>query len=745
MQNGRCRVSGRRMPRARLLSLAAAALAAATLQAGQQSTAPDVPVFRATTRLLTVDAVVTDKDGHHVTDLEADEFEITYDARRQQLQHAVYVRAGESSVALSQDSPAHPEPQGENITELSQSQSAAALTGALTTPASKFGRVMALVVDDLGLSFESTVAVRNALRKFIDGQVQDGDLVAILRTAGGIGALQQFTTDRRLLHAAADRVQWTILSRSGVTAFAPVVPSAEQRSSGTAEIDDENTIEGLRTSMLAAASLQALEYVIRGVEHLPGRKAVVFFSEGFRLIGRQQGFGSAGNSRVWSAFTKVMDRANRAGVVVYTVDARGLVTGLLTAEDNPQARPVAGGPGGPSSAVAQQQTLLGSQEERHAFLIDSQEGLAFVAEQTGGFSVLNTNDLNLGLQQILRDLQGYYLLGFTTSELMPQTWDPGRVRIRVTRPGLRVRTRQGLFGPADPRTKESEPQPDSLLIAAMSPFNAGAISLRLTSLFGHDPETGPYIRSMLFIDPNALSSTLAADGRHEAKLEVLQVAVGDNGEVLGNWRRTITLRLTDEQFEMAREQGVVYGTRMAVKKPGAYQVRTALQDLGSTAIGSASQFVEVPEVGKGRLALSGVLLQAKTGGKTATETAATELEFTETGDTVSDVLGRPTLRIFGPGTDVVFAYEVYDGLDEKKAQALEMRTTLLRNGRVVYEGPTEPVVAPKTEAKIRVIPIGGLLSLGHDMPPGTYTLEVTVGADRKRRASQWVDLEVRTP
>ena len=74
-----------------------------------------------------------------------------------------------------------------------------------------------------------------------------------------------------------------------------------------------------------------------------------------------------------------------------------------------------------------------------------------------------------------------------------------------------------------------------------------------------------------------------------------------------------------------------------------------------------------------------------------------------------------------------------------------MRTTLLRNGKVVYEGPAQPVEAPDKASKVRVIPIGGLLSLGQDMPPGTYTLQVTVGADKKRRATQWVDLEVRTP
>jgi hypothetical protein len=277
----------------------------------------------------------------------------------------------------------------------------------------------------------------------------------------------------------------------------------------------------------------------------------------------------------------------------------------------------------------------------------------------------------------------------------------------------------------------------------MSPFGGGAIRVRLTSLFGHDPEAGPYIRSLLFIDPNNLTFTRAEDDRHEAALDVLQVAIGENGEVLGNWRRTITLRLTDEQLTDARRQGIVYGTRMAVKKPGAYQVRTAVQDLATSSVGSGSQFLEVPEVGRGRLALSGVLLQAKREGSSAAETAASDLEFTESDTTADEVLGRPTLRIFRPGSDVVYAYEVYDGLDERSAQRLEMSTALLRDGRVVYQSAAEPVRAKKAESRVRVIPIAGLLSLGDDVPPGPYTLQVAVAASGKRRAVQWADLEVR--
>src|SRR4029079_8918845 len=83
-------------------------------------------------------------------------------------------------------------------------------------------RTIALVVDDLTLSYESTYYVRRALKKFVDEQLQDGDLVAIIRTGAGIGALQQFTTDRRQLYAAIERVRWNPIGAGNVGAFAPL-------------------------------------------------------------------------------------------------------------------------------------------------------------------------------------------------------------------------------------------------------------------------------------------------------------------------------------------------------------------------------------------------------------------------------------------------------------------------------------------------------------------------------------------
>lgn len=730
------------------LSAAMAATIGASL--GGQRAPEQPPTFRTATSLVTVDAVVVDGEGRHVTDLTREDFEVFEGGKSQQLRQVVYVPltpAGLTSAPMppvaepGPESASGPVPPPASAKRLGPDPSLAR--------ARDSARLIAVVVDDLGLSFESTAAVRRALSRFVDDQVQPRDMVAILRTGAGVGALQQFTDDKRLLHAAVDRVRWSIISRAGISSFAPVVPPGATGASGnggsgtagTPEGRDDRTIEGLRNSMLATGSLGALEYVVRGVERLPGRKSVVFVSEGFSLIDRQ--------SREWSAFTRVMDRANRAGVVVYTMDARGLATARLNAEDNPQpAAPRAGpsGPGSVSLAAAAQASVLEPMAARDNYLRDSQEALVYMAEQTGGFAILNTNDLNRGFGRVLSDLQGYYLLGFESSAPFQRSWDGGRIRIRVKRPGLRVRARQGFFGPAQPERSTETAPGDPLVVAALSPFSTGALDVRLTALFGHDAKSGSYVRALFFIDPTGVSFEDLPDGRHGARLTFLLITVGDNGQIVSQFRRELDLMLSEDEYRAAKQRGILYNARIPMKTPGGFQVRAAVRDERSSVIGSGSQFFEIPEVGKKKVALSGVVMQ----GTSAVKEAGVAVDSAEPSlapATIEDaVFSEPGIRIFRPGSDAVYTCEIYDGVADAESN-LSTFATLLRDGRTVYQTHESPVRARQKSNALRVVPVAGRLSLGRNMPRGAYTLRVTVSQARggkvQRQASQWVDFEVR--
>jgi VWFA-related protein len=686
------------------------------------------PVFRTSADLVTIDAVVTDGDGRHVTDLTRDDFEVTVAGKQQELQQAIYIETADQPTVLSAMRASTAATPAAAAPAAQRSAASLALRRGALAP-DRIARTIALVVDDLGLSFRGTVDVRRALRKYIDTQVQPGDLVAILRTAGGSGTLQQFTTDRRLLHLAADRLQWDPRSRNAVGFFKVIAPDT-----GVGDVDDSPAGD-LRDAMASVGSFGALEYIARGIAELPGRKCIVFFSEGFggMFADRRE------SGRMWRAMTRMLGRANAAGVVVYTIDARGLVAGGLTAEDNPQQ--VQTGIAGTYDAEA---LVRGKAADRVRYLLDTQESMQFIADQTGGLAITNTNDLNLGLERVLRDQEGYYLLGYTAPKGAPRSgWDQDRVKVRVKRPGLRVRARQGFFGPSDP----NEPRGfglDPLTTAALSPFGSTGITVRLSSFFGHDTKEGAYVRALLFIDSNDLQWDEDTPGRHTATFQMNLLAIGDTGQVLAEWRRLVPVALDYEQYRASQERGIVYSVRTRVKRPGAYQMRAAVRDTNNRATGSAAQYLEVPKVGAGKLALSGVLLKGLAKADAASATGTIE-EGIPAG-LAEAVLIEPQVRVLHPGTEAVYAYEIYDGLKPADAAGLEMATALLRDGRIVYQSPFAPVTTPPRQGgKVRAIPIAGKLALGAEMPPGPYTLEVIV---RGRNANklvrkQWLDFEVR--
>ncbi|HEX4802474.1 MAG TPA: VWA domain-containing protein, partial [Myxococcaceae bacterium] len=165
-------------------------------------------VVRINVNLVQIDAVVTDSKGHRVTDLKSEDFEVLQDGAPQKITSFSYVAEGvkpalQTAVAAQSKDATPPPP--------------------IRLKADQVHRVIALVVDDLGISPSGVAEVRAALKKFVDNDIQPGDMVAIIRTGAGIGALQQFTTDKRLLYASIDRVKFNFNGR--VSSFSPINPA----------------------------------------------------------------------------------------------------------------------------------------------------------------------------------------------------------------------------------------------------------------------------------------------------------------------------------------------------------------------------------------------------------------------------------------------------------------------------------------------------------------------------------------
>jgi hypothetical protein len=227
-------------------------------------------------------------------------------------------------------------------------------------------------------------------------------------------------------------------------------------------------------------------------------------------------------------------------------------------------------------------------------------------------------------------------------------------------------------------------------------------------------------------------------------MSLLLLAIADNGQPMAQARLQVPLRLDDAAYRLLRQRGLLYSARLGIKVPGGYQIRAAVQDDRSKALGTSAQFVEVPKVGKDHVALSGVVMADVASVDGGASSASTAMRT----DALADgVLGEPAVKIFKPGSEVVYTFEIYDGRG-KRTDGFSTRATLLRDGKAFYTTPPSPIGgAPKDAEPVGAVPVGGKLSLGRGLPRGTYTLQVSVapekGKGRDRQASQWVDFEVR--
>jgi VWFA-related protein len=668
------------------------------------------PVVRISVEVIQVDAVVTTKDGRPVADLGASDFEILEDGRRQEITLCTYVPL--EGPAATGSGPAATAPRA----------------GALRQ--ADVRRTMAFLVDDLSLGWWGTLSARTALARFVDEQMQPGDVVAILQTGAGSGAFQQFTADKRLLHAAIDGLHFNLAGRGSISPLSiagsegnAAAPAARGGGAGAGDA----AVAALRRRMdafaadsnrqrqfhLALGTLGAVHQVLRGLQNMPGRKSLVFLSEGMSQRDR-----SGDRSDFYERLQRVTDLANRASVVIYAVDPGGLTTFGAGADAS-----------APTTTLANRQSL----EELRG-------SLSTLAEDTGGLLVTDSNDVSDSLGRVLRDQQGYYLIGYSpeSSTFKPDRAGPKyhKIQLKVKRPNLRVRSRKGFYGVAmsGARAPVAEGH-QQLANAVYSPFTAPDISVRLTSLFGGDPKGSSYVRSLLHMNIQGITFQEQANGSRKAELEIAAMTFGVDGFAVDRTARSDTISISSELFEQARRGGLVYSLDVPIKKPGAYQIRTVVRDVASGGLGSASQFVEVPDLGSGRLATSGLTLSAAGPTPNAAAEAAVDPDST------------PAVRRFHRGASVSYALEIYNArtLAPSGGPQLLVRLSLFRDDRLVQSMPTLPFDGAGQPDPKRLA-LAGSFRLGSTMEPGRYVLEVAVqdtAAGRKAGpAAQWMDFDL---
>ncbi|HEX6125842.1 MAG TPA: VWA domain-containing protein [Pyrinomonadaceae bacterium] len=729
-----------------VFTLVAAFSVLASLHAQQPPPTPplDEGVVKISTDLIQIDVTVTDKDGKPVTGLSLDDFEIYENGEKQTISSATFISrtaAGATIEAGNKPSAGISAPQ--------KNATAGTSVGAL--------RIIAIVVDDLNLSFASVHHTRRALRRFVDAQMMRGDLVAIIRTGGAVGALQQFTSDKRLLHAAIEKIRWNPLggsfdsllsvsqtetditdrfnreaelvasgkSRQPTPVFQPDLLSEKKK----IEKNVPENISKEENSVYVQSSLGTVKYIMNGLKQLPGRKALLLFSDGIS-IGNDTN--KSGSSEVFSYLQDVAETATRSSVVVYTFDARGMKSMSIGASDNTYE--IIDGHRGQKEAA------------RGRDFRDSQDGLVYFAARTGGKALLNSDDLNGGIQRALDEQAGYYLLAYQPdAEIFdPQQRRFNKLEVKVTRRGVNVSHRSGFFSSANDTTKPHEPTPDRQIAnALMSPFTQNDIVLNVNALFADDAKDGPYIRSFLHIDARTLKFTDQPDGWKKATFDVAAATVDHNGVAVESKESKYTIRTKGATYQTMLERGFVYVLIMPVKKNGLYQYRVAVRDSDSGKIGSASQIVDVPDLTEGKLAISSLMVedvsvsiwQNIAAGKVGNRPGQMQVASTLLYDTV--------LRQFKAGTVLRYGFELYNAkVGGNGTSRLETQARILQNDVVVSAGNLNTVdVASQRDPKR--LKISGALMLKNSLQPGDYVLQLSVfDRSANRTASQLLPFEI---
>lgn len=702
--------------------LFAAALIAAQDAKPQPTPTPstDNDVVKITTSLIQLDVTVTDSKGKTVSDLKPEEIEIYENGEKQKITNFSFITSVRERVEKPKEKDPTAVPEPPKILREQQVR-----------------RTFALVVDDLSLSFDSAYYTRRAIKRFVDEQMQDGDLVAIIRTGAGIGALQQFTSDKRMLYAAIEKVKWNAMGSGGVSVFAPIDPSAtapEESDEEELPTGDGESLDSFRTRVFATGTLGALRYVIKGMSELPGRKSVLLFSHGFRLIESDPDGNNRGTSVVFDYMKLLVDQANRASVTFYAIDPRGLQYTGLTAADNTAGMSI------------QQTNAVTSARSRE--LSETQDGLKYLAKETGGFAVVNNNDISGGVQRVIED-HSYYLVAYDPDT---DTFDPvkrrfNKLEIRVLRPGTRVRYRSGFFNVAThERPVESvgassaKSSAEQVTDALISPFAVTGINLSFNALFGNDLKTGNFVRSILHVDTSEMRFADEPNGDKKVVFDVLAMSFGDNGQIVDQLGKTYTLTLQPSAFKKITDNGFVYHFMFPVKKPGAYQYRVALRDTQGGRIGSASQFIEVPNLKKGRLSLSSIVIE---------NLSEKDWNLRSSGNAAqidSDPMKDTAVRRVKISSILRYGFEIYNAkLDAAKLAKLNTRIRVFRDGQIVLDGK-QNALDLKGQTDMAHIRASGAVAIGGLMRPGDYVLQVIVTdelADKKKQiATQFIQFEV---
>ncbi len=528
------------------------------------------PTFSVEASMVVVDVTVRDRKGSLIDDLKREDFVIYEDNAIQDI-----ITFSAENVAIG------PPPKPEDPFEKDASQTVKSpevinLDLNPYEPVKKEDlagkRLIILFFDLSSLGIEDLIRSVDAAHEFIAEQCGPQDLMAIATYSSILNLVQDFTNDRDLLLEILNSIS-----------------SPESGEAEAEDLSDGDTSEDVFVPDTVQFNifntdrrLSALETLAKMYREFPERKSLIYFSSGVSTTGVEN------NAQIRST----VDNANRSNMSIYTVDSRGLV-----------ALP----PGGDASRGSAGRAMFGggAMMRQRASFSSSQETLTTLSNDTGGKTFTDSNDLGLALEQVQKDTNIYYVLGYFSTN-PKQDGKYRKIRVEVTRPDLKISHRPGYFA-AKSFKQMNQKERDLQLQQAMSvekPFVDVPLILEV-DYFRKDDNTA-YVPISMELAGEGLMFEEKGDNS-EGRFEFVAQATDAEGKVAAVARDEVKLKMPAERAERIKAGGIFYSTGFQLGE-GEYKLKFLVRDNTTGKLGSFEQPFSVPVYGLDELAISSIVL-----------------------------------------------------------------------------------------------------------------------------------------
>jgi VWFA-related protein len=671
-------------------------------------------------RAIIVDVVVRDKEGNPVTDLNPADFELFEDGAKQEIGSMTPVTSGPRPAPRTRDTPA---PAAPAAPKAATPQVIALVFDRLTPEGRAFARKAATGYIGEGAVANNTIAIFGVDLSLVLFQpfTRDAPLLRKAIATAGDRATSQYGSTRSEGNAAQDQAIQAQQQANNASANAASTGGANIGSAATdaqfAQMQAQmlQTFGALERDQQGYATSNALMAIVSALKAIPGRKSVIFFSEGLSIP-----------PNVQRQFISVIDAANRANVSIYPMDAAGLRTEspLKESREGVNAASRERIEGTLNSDPVDRPMMEALERNEDLLRADPHSGLGTLADQTGGFLIANSNDLRGGFEKIDTDMRNYYVLTYVPKN----THFDGKFReidVKVRRSGVQVRARKGYFAvrpsagtptlnyeaPAM-AVLEQSPPPNAFPVRALAMRFPEEKRTELVPVLVNVPVTGITFRES--IDKKSVGSDFT----------VLVRFKDDAGNVVDKVSQHYQLSAPIDQLDRAKNGDVLF-YREPVLFPGVFTMETVVYDAFASKASVRVQTVDINALDAKALRISSVLMIRRTEKVPAGEHhedgplyVGEQLLYPSLGEPLSKATSK----------ELPFYFVAYPAAGTN-ASSITASIELLSNGARIAQAPLQLTAADAKGhiAQLSHIPIEAL-------QPGNYELRVTLQQGSQRVA-----------